>query len=149
MEFVRVYEMPDCKVISSGVGMFGDENFNRFEEFLNSQPRGPFPRDFLYYEGEYGKNGGFVWIYIYEEGMEVPDGLTLVDFKGGLYAVVTGIDGRSNITEMAEITAFIKTHGFIRDRSRPELGNVITPPSAEKALGYSQMNYYIPIKVKP
>jgi hypothetical protein len=32
MQSVRIYEMPDCKMVSSGAGMFGDEKFNKFEE---------------------------------------------------------------------------------------------------------------------
>lgn len=27
MQNVRVYEMPDCKMVSSGIGMFGEEKF--------------------------------------------------------------------------------------------------------------------------
>ena len=43
---------------------------------------------------------------------------------------------------------FLNTHGFEIDRTRQELGNIITPPSAEKVLGYNQMDYYTPIKKK-
>ena len=32
------------------------------------------------------------------------------------------------------------------DGSRRELGNVITSPAARKILGYSQMDYYTPVK---
>ena len=34
MQNIRVYEMPDCKMVSSGIGMFGEEKFlseNGFE----------------------------------------------------------------------------------------------------------------------
>ena len=37
---------------------------------------------------------------------------------------------------------------FELDESRTELGNVITPLSAQKAMGYGQMDYWVPIKVK-
>lgn len=30
MQSVRIYEMSACKMVSSGTGMFGEENFNRF-----------------------------------------------------------------------------------------------------------------------
>ncbi|GHV15765.1 hypothetical protein FACS189493_0130 [Spirochaetia bacterium] len=43
---------------------------------------------------------------------------------------------------------FIEVHGFEVDESRPELGNIITPPLANKTLGYNQMDYYTPIKVR-
>jgi hypothetical protein len=43
---------------------------------------------------------------------------------------------------------FLEVHGFVIDKARPELGNIITSPLAEEALGYNQMDYYTPIKKK-
>lgn len=148
MENVRVYEMLDCKMVSSGIGMFGEEKFNRFEKWLSSQPRTTFPRDFLFWDGEWQVSGGYHWLFIYEENMDVPDEFDIIDFKGGLYAVVTGVDGEDNYEEMEAINHFIETHGFEVDHSRRALGNVITPPSASKIMGYHQMDYYTPIKEK-
>ena len=48
MQGVRIYGMPDCKVVSSGIGMFGEEKFERFEAWFSAQPQGLFPRDFLF-----------------------------------------------------------------------------------------------------
>ena len=87
MQNIRVYEMPDCKMVSSGIGMFGEEKFESFNEWMSSQKRCLFPKDFLFWEGS-----GFHWVYMYEEGMNVPTEFDIVDFKGGLYAVATGID---------------------------------------------------------
>ena len=67
MQSVRIYEMPACKMVSSGTGMFGEGIFNIFDEWLSSQKRSLFPKDFLYWAGE-----GFVWLYMYEDGMNVP-----------------------------------------------------------------------------
>lgn len=145
MEGIRIYEMPDCKMVSSGIGMFGQEKFAHFEEWFSSQPRSMFPKDYLFWDGA---AEGFCWVYLYEDGMTVPDGFDIIDFKGGLYAVATGIDGQSGEEEKAAIRAFVESHGFIIDCSRPELGNCITPPAATDALGYVQMDYYIPIQVK-
>lgn len=52
MQSVRIYEMPACKMVSSGTGMFGEGNFNLFDEWLSSQKRGLFPKDFLFWAGE-------------------------------------------------------------------------------------------------
>jgi hypothetical protein len=30
METVRIIEIPDCKMVSSGIGMFGEEKFDSF-----------------------------------------------------------------------------------------------------------------------
>ncbi len=148
MEAVRVYEIPGCKMVSSGIGMFGDEKFDRFHQWFSSQPRGTFPKDFLFWDGEWQKSGGFHWLYVYEKGLIVPQEFEIIDFKGGLYAVVTGIDGKDNAEEMEAVNNFIKDHGFEMDESRYGLGNVITPPAAFEVIGYNQMDYYTPIKFK-
>ncbi len=149
MQGIRIYEIPDCRMVSSGIGMFGQERFDRFCAWFSGQPRGPFPKDYLFWDGEWGVSGGFHWLYQYEEGMEVPEEFDIIDFQGGLYAVATDIDGRTDTEAMArEVDAFLAAHGFERDGERPELGNIITPPAAAKALGYEQMDYYTPIRVK-
>ncbi len=91
MQSVRIYEMPACKMVSSGTGMFGEGKFNIFDEWLSSQKRGLFPKDFLFWAGE-----GFVWLYMYEEGMNVPNEFEIIDFQGGLYAVATDIDQKTD-----------------------------------------------------
>ena len=144
MQSVRTYEMPACKMVSSGTGMFGERKFNLFDEWLSSQKKGLFPKDFLFWTGE-----GFIWLYMYEDGMNVPNEFEIVDFQGGLYAVATDIDQKTDRGLMdAEIDKFLSENGFERDTSRSELGNIITSPLAKEIMGYEQMDYYIPIKVK-
>lgn len=31
MQAIRIVEIPDCKMVSSGIGMFGDDNFSAFD----------------------------------------------------------------------------------------------------------------------
>ena len=144
MQNVRVYEMPNCKMVSSGIGMFGDEKFKVFDEWMSSQKRCLFPKDFLFWDVS-----GFHWVYMYEEGMNVPTEFDIIDFKGELYAVATGIDQQTDRDLMnAAIDKFLSENGFERDVSRPELGNIITSPQAQKIMGYEQMDYYTPIKGK-
>jgi AraC family transcriptional regulator len=149
METVRIYEIPDCKMVSSGIGMFGEEKFDNFFKWFTSLPRQIFPRDFLFFEGEGSSFKGMHWLYIYEDGMEVPDDYEIIGFKGGLYAVLTDIDQKTDMDALnVQRDDFLKVHGFEIDKARPGLGNIITPPSAEKVLGYNQMDYYTPIKIK-
>lgn len=146
MEAVRVYEMPQCKMVSSECGMFGDGKMEKFDEWFSKFERSMFPKDFLWFDRQ---NGGFVWYYIYEAGMTVPEDFAVVDFPGGLYAVATDVDGESNSAAIAKIKSFIAEKGcYEEDSSREYMGNVITPPAAYEAMGYNQMDYYIPIKVK-
>ncbi len=84
---------------------------------------------------------------MYENGMTVPPELEIIDFQGGLYAVATDIDQKTDKDRMnTEMDKFLRANGFERDTSRPELGNIITSPLAQKIMGYEQMDYYIPIK---
>ena len=92
METVRIYEIPDCKMVSSGIGMFGEEKFTNFHSWFSSLPHTIFPKNFLFWDGEYGKSGGFHWLQFYENWMNVPEEFEIIDFKGGLYAVLTDID---------------------------------------------------------
>ena len=92
MQNVRIYEMPDCKMVSSGIGMFGDENFDRFHKFFTSQKPSMFPKDFVFWD-----KTGFHWLYMYEDGMNVPKEFGIIDFMGGLYAVATDIDQKTDM----------------------------------------------------
>lgn len=146
MENVRIYEIPTCKMVASQCGMFGDGKLEKFDEWFSSLPRTIFPRDFLWYDNEHQ---GFVWYYMYSEGMEIPDDFDIIDFSGGLYAVATGVDGEDSEDVITAIKNFIKEKScFEEDTSRAYLGNIPTPPSAEEAMGYNQMDYYVPIKIK-
>ena len=122
MQGVRIYQIPPCRMVSSGTGMFGDGVLERFNAWFSRQPRGIFPKDFLFWDG-----AGFRWLYLYEKGMEVPPEFDIMDFHGGLYAVATDIE---------------------RDPDRFDLGKIITPPSVSEILGYNQMDYYTPIRAK-
>ncbi|WP_273320107.1 GyrI-like domain-containing protein [Vallitalea guaymasensis] len=145
MENVRIYEIPSCKMVSSQVGMFGDGKLEKFDEWFSTLPRPMFPKDFLWYDE---KKGGFVWYYIYSEDMTIPDEFEIIDFPGGLYAVATDIDGQDNSKVLNAIKEFIKEKEcFEEDSTRAYLGNIITPPSANTAMGYNQMDHYIPIKI--
>lgn len=145
MELVKVYEIPKCKMVVSQCGMFGDGKLEKFDEWFSSLPRSIFPKDFLGYDNE---QGGFIWHYVYSEEMDVPNDFDVIEFTGGLYAVASGIDGQDSTEVINTIKKFIEEKDcFEEDHTRGYLGNIITPPSAGKAMGYNQMDYYIPIRV--
>lgn len=149
MQYVRIFEIPDCKMVSSGIGMFGDGVLEKFDDWFSKLPRGIYPKDFLFWDCSKDGKEGFHWLYVYEEGMRVPEGLSVIDFKGGLYAVTTDIDQETNMDTMnAEINAFLNEHGLERDVSRKDLGNIITSSRTKEVLGFEQMNYWTPVKEK-
>ena len=142
MQSVRIYEIPDCRMVSSGTGQFGEDIFDGFSEWFSTLPGSVFPKDYLFWNGE-----GFEWLYLYEEGMSVPEGYEIVPFKGGLYAVATDIDQQTDMDALnGEVDAFLAANGLERDPSRPDLGNIITSPKAREILGYEQMDYYTPVR---
>ena len=144
MQSVRIIEIPNCKVVSSGIGMFGDENFEKFDVFISALPSTMYAKDFLFQDGD-----GLHWVYMYEDWMNVPDELDVIDFIGGIYAITTDIDQKTDIDAMdKELHAFLQDNGFEQDTSRPRMGNVITPPQAQEVLGYEQMDYFMPIRAK-
>ena len=144
MQNVRIIEIPDCKMISSGRGMFGEAKFDGFLAWMDTQPRSIFPKDFLA-----GDDGLLHWLYIFEPGMNIPAGYDVIDFGGGLYAAATDVDQKTDMEAMrAEIDAFLAENGLERDGGRWELGNIITSPAVKAAIGYEQMDYYFPVKIK-
>ena len=149
MQSIRIYEIPECKMVSSGVGMFGEGTLEKFDQWLSQLPRGIYPKDFLYWDDASDERQGFHWLHLYEDGMSVPDEFSIIHFQGGLYAVATDIDQQTDMEALnTEIDAFLIKNGFYRDTSRPSLGNIITSPRVRETLGYEQMNYWIPIMKK-
>lgn len=72
--------------------------------------------------------------------MNVPEKLKNIDFKGGLYAVTTDIDQRTDMDAMRiEVDNFLSENGFERDATRSDLGDIITTPLIKEILGYDQM----------
>ena len=143
MEHIRLIDFPDCRMVTSGTGFFGDENFTRFEKLLAAEAgKYPYPQDFLT-----GNEHGMEWLYLYREGMDT-FGMEVIDFRGGLYAVVCGIDAQSNAEEMAATAVFMEKHGLVRDNNRPDMGHIIGNPETQAVLGYEQMDYWTPVKKK-
>lgn len=116
MQSVRIYEMPDCKMVSSETGMFGDGKLESFEDWFSHQKPSLFPKNFLFWDGS-----GFRWLYLYEEGMDVPKEFEIIDFEGGLYAVATDIDQKTDMEAMKKEVDFFWTktdlNGICREKS--------------------------------
>jgi AraC family transcriptional regulator len=146
---IRIYDMPPCRMVASPVGMFGEIALDAFNAWMETQPRSLFPRDFLTWDDSDPKHPGFRWYFMYADGMALPDGAQVVDFSGGMYAVATGIDQRTDKKAMNEAVAvFLRENGLMIDNDRRELGNIITSPAAKEMLGYEQMDYYYPVRVR-
>lgn len=149
MQPIRIYDMPPCRMVTSTVGMFGEPALDSFDTWMSTQPRSMFPRDFLTWDESDPVHPGFRWYFMYEDGMRMPEGAELVDFPGGMYAVATGIDQQTDKKAMdAAVAVFLARNGLEADGSRQELGNIITSPAVKAVLGYEQMDYYYPVRVR-
>ena len=147
MQPIRIYDMPPCRMVASPVGMFGEPTLDAFNTWMETQPRSLFPRDFLTWNDSDPAHPGFRWYYLYEEGMTLPDGAEIVNLPGGMYAVATGTDQRTDKESMnAAVVDFLRESGLVIDPERQELGNIITSPVVQKVLGYEQMDYYYPVR---
>lgn len=147
MQTVRIIHFPDCKMVSSGFGDFGEPNFVLFREWFGKQTVYPglYSYDFVSDCG----GAGMQWMYIYDERMEVPNELKIIDFKGGYYAVVTAIDCDALSFEcaMASRDEYLRANGLEFDDSRWQLGQILTgEPLAIEIFGAGQMDYWMPIK---
>ena len=81
--------------------------------------------------------------------MTVPEEFDIIDFPGGLYAVSTDVDGAADSAERdAAVGAFLAAHNLEVDPARPELGHIITSPAAKAALGFEQMDHWVPVRPK-
>ena len=146
---IRIYDMPPCRMVASPVGMFGEIALDAFNAWMETQSRSMFPRDFLTWDDSDPKHPGFRWYFMHEDGMTLPEGSEVVAFTGGMYAVATGIDQRTDKKAVNEAVAvFLRENGLMIDNDRRELGNIITSPAAKETLGYEQMDYYYPVRVK-
>ena len=144
MQAVRIIEIPKCKMVSSGAGFFGEEKFETFGRWFSSLPAGVYPKDFLCED-----EAGLCWLYLYDDGMEIPDGFAVVDFEGGIYAVATDIDRKTDMDAMnTEVDKFLAENGLERDDRRCAMGHIITSPKLQKMLSYAQMDYYTPVRAK-
>ncbi|MDR2546117.1 MAG: AraC family transcriptional regulator [Lachnospiraceae bacterium] len=144
MEIVRIYEIPDCKMVSSGIGMFGEEKFENFPKWFSSLPATIFPRDFLFED-----KGALHWVILYDPSMDVPKEFEIIDFKGGLFAVCCDIDQKTDIEAMDKVRKdFLDKFDYEIDNSRPTMGHIIGSQLTQEVLKYEQMDYWTPIKQK-
>ena len=144
MQAIRIIEIPGCKMVSSGVGMFGEEKLEHFAKWFSSLPPTMHSRDFLFQD-----EGGFHWLFMHDDSMEVPAEFGVVDFEGGLYAVTTDIDGKTDVKAMDKaLHRFLKDNGLARDEQHPRMGHIISSPLAQEILGYAQMDYFMPVKAR-
>lgn len=152
---VRIIQLNKFKAFSSGLdtidnvmGTFQDwqeEHNHLVKKMMYGAP------DFLWFEEDMKA----VWIWAVEDWVTEKDTAPyeLIEFEGGLYAVVMSVDGDDDIggKVYAGINKWLETSGFELDE-RPghrTMCHMVNPTDEIKdALGYHQLDIYVPIKIR-
>ena len=159
MEGIRIVELPKCKMVSSGPADEGnpfaeDGILRAFDQWFAAADAKRtdkfFPRDFMWFDRETQR---LVWYYVLPDGMTDTGGFEVVDFAGGLYAAHISKDGDEADGERvyAGIKAWVAENAVFVLDERPghyDLFHITTPPKVAEAMGYSQLDIYVPIKLK-
>ncbi len=150
---VRIVEIPKTKMASSGYDT-GNGELEKFDKWWSEIDKNRkdkfFPRDFMCYDLH--KNS-LIWYYAIGEEIGDTDGFEVIDFEGGLYAAAVSKDGddTDGMRVYNGIMDWINESGYFEVNEYPghyHMFHVITSPLANKAMGYNQLEIFVPIKVK-
>ena len=152
---VRIVQINPFKAFSSGADTV--ENvmgaFQQWQEAHNHLVRKMIygAPDFLWFEEDMKA----VWIWAVEDWVTKEDTAPyeLIEFEGGLYAAAMSVDGDDDMGGRiySGILKWLEDSGFELDE-RPghrTMGHMLNPTDGiRKALGYDQMDIYVPIKIR-
>lgn len=152
---VRIIQINPFRAFSSGKDTI--ENvlgaFQQWQEAHNHLVRKMIydAPDFLWFEEDMRAE----WIWAVEEWVTREDVLPydLVEFEGGLYAEAMSVDGDDDMggRVYSGILKWLENSGFELDerQGRRTMGHMVNPTEEIKnALGYDQMDLYVPIKIR-
>lgn len=152
---VRIIQMNPFRAFSSGedtvenvMGTFQqwqEEHDHLVRKMIYGAP------DFLWFE----EDGKAVWIWAVEDWVKKEDTAPyeLIEFEGGLYAAAMSVDGDDDIggRVYSGIMKWLEDSGFEPDE-RPghrTMCHMVNPTEEIKnALGYHQLDLYVPIKIR-
>lgn len=152
---VRIIQINPFKAFSSGADTIENVmgTFQQWQEEHNHLVRKMMygAPDFLWFEEDMKA----VWIWAVEDWVTEEDTVPyeLIEFEGGLYAAAMSVDGDDDIggRVVSGIKKWIEDSGFELDE-RPGhriMGHMVNPTEEIKnALGYHQMDMYVPIKIR-
>ncbi len=152
---VRVIQINPFRAFSSGLDTIDNVmgTFQQWQEEHNHLVRKLMygAPDFLWFEEDMRA----VWIWAVEDLVTEADvkPYELVEFKGGLYAAAMSVDGDDDINGRVYegIKKWLETSGFELDEGpeRQTLCHMVNPTKEIKAaLGYNQLDIYVPIKIR-
>jgi len=151
METVKIITLPKCRIVTSGEE--DQKKFNKMWSELDQKRKDKFfPRDFMFFNEKTQKT---IWLYAVEEWVTENDtkGFEIIDFEGGIYA--TGIAPQKPYEEALKVYNVIQdwvnsSKAFTLDvnEKRSQLWHVVGTSLTDKALGYRQIEIFVPIKLR-
>lgn len=147
MDGIRIVELPAATMVTSGTN-----DLNAFDQWWSAVDKERkdrfFPRDFMWFDPEAGH---LVWYYALPPGLTDTGGYETIDFPGGIYAAAISRDqdDRDGERVYKAVQAWVEQSGCFALDERPgrrTLFHVITSDAAFHAMGYRQLDLYIPIK---
>lgn len=151
MNNIRVIKIPQLKVVSSGP-ITNMEEFEAFDRWWSAIDVSHYvtPRDFMWYNE---KENYMEWVFAVPDNYEISGNYQLVDFPGGLYAVVTSKSSEEdcNIAKEQIRKWVIESRCFELSTeendiaTRYAMAHVITPKIFEEKMGYHLSDNFVPI----
>ena len=152
---IRIIQINPFKAFSSGadtienvMGVFQEwqeEHNHLVRKMIYGAP------DFLWFEEDMKA----VWIWAVEDWVteEETNPYELITFEGGLYAAAMSVDGDDDIADRiySGILKWLEDSGFELDErpGRRTMCHMVNPTGEIKnALGYDQLDIYVPIKIR-
>lgn len=149
---VTIVRIPAFRAVTSGAMSF-DEIFGEFQSW--QEAHNEFYKPIIFDAPDFlsEKNGQMEWVWRIKDEVTEADTAPykIVEHPGGLYAAAVSIDGddESGSQVMRKIEAWIEKTHFVIDDSRSAAAHMIyVDEEIKKGLGYHQMNFYTPIKLR-
>lgn len=153
---VRIVKINKFRAITSGAdtfaNIFSENGYNQWQEAHNHLIKNLIyaSPDFMWFEED-----KCTWIWAIEDWVTLKDTAPydIIEFEGGLYAAAMSIDGDDDVNGRVYmgIKKWIETSGFELDERKGHrtLCHMVNPSNEiKKALGYHQLDIYVPIKIK-
>ena len=149
---VMVVRIPAFRALTSGLAPW-DEVFGDFDKWMTARQH--LTKNVIFDCPDFltGADGKAEWYWGVGDDVTEADTAPykIVEFTGGLYAVMVSVDGddESHNKVRAKMDRWLETTNFVEDDSRRKAGHMIyVDDEIMKGLGYHQLNLYLPIKLK-
>ncbi|MBD5474767.1 MAG: MerR family transcriptional regulator [Lachnospiraceae bacterium] len=149
---IMIVRIPPFRAVTSGIMPY-DDIFGEFQ--LWQEAHNDFYKPIIFESPDFlcENNGKLEWIWRIKDEITEADvaPYKIIEQPGGLYAVAVSIDGddESGNKVLHKIEKWIERTNFVIDDSRATSVHMIyVDDEIKKGLGYHQLNFYAPIKLK-